>query len=432
MTTVKKKKEFFGMPLYLLITTSVVVLAAMYYKTLPKDLVGGFALMFAIGMILNEIGDRIPIWNEYVGGGLVLSFLGSATLVYYNWIPEEYVGAMNTIMDDQDFLTFFIIVLITGSILGLDRKLLLKSFMGYIPAILGGLVGAFILGIAGGLLFGISPAEVALKYVLPIMGGGNGGGAVPLSQMYETVTGNPKEEYYAFAIAILTIANIFAIITAAILNKIGKIKPTLTGDGKTLMRNSGEIVVEENAAKASMKNIGAALVLTLAFYALGGLFADKILPTVFGVAIHRLAYTIILVAIANALGLIPDSVRAGTKKLQSFFTAAFIVVIMVGVGVDTNLADLISAITFSNVIMAFLIVVGAILGSGLLGYIVGFFPIDSAVTAGLCMANRGGSGDLAVLGAAKRMDLMSYAQLSSRLGGGLVLIIASFLFGKLL
>jgi Na+/citrate or Na+/malate symporter len=45
------------------------------------------------------------------------------------------------------------------------------------------------------------------------------------------------------------------------------------------------------------------------------------------------------------------------------------------------------------------------------------------------MANRGGSGDLAVLGASKRMSLMAYAQLSSRLGGGIVLVIGSILFG---
>ena len=44
------------------------------------------------------------------------------------------------------------------------------------------------------------------------------------------------------------------------------------------------------------------------------------------------------------------------------------------------------------------------------------------------MANRGGGGDVAVLGAANRMDLISYAQLSSRVGGGIVLIIASFFF----
>jgi len=48
------------------------------------------------------------------------------------------------------------------------------------------------------------------------------------------------------------------------------------------------------------------------------------------------------------------------------------------------------------------------------------------------MANRGGSGDLAVLGASHRMGLIAYAQLSSRLGGGIVLIIGSILFGALI
>lgn len=67
-----------------------------------------------------------------------------------------------------------------------------------------------------------------------------------------------------------------------------------------------------------------------------------------------------------------------------------------------------------------------------MGHLVGFFFVDSAVTAGLCMANRGGSGDLAVLGAADRMDLISYAQLSSRLGGGIILVIGSILFGTLM
>ena len=63
------------------------------------------------------------------------------------------------------------------------------------------------------------------------MGGGNGAGAVPLSQIYETVTGDPAANYYSFAITILTIANIFAILTAAVLHKIGTKKPSWTGDG---------------------------------------------------------------------------------------------------------------------------------------------------------------------------------------------------------
>ena len=97
----------------------------------------------------------------------------------------------------------------------------------------------------------------------------------------------------------------------------------------------------------------------------------------------------------------------------------------------TDLGELIAAFTFGNVLIAAFIVFGAIIGSGLVGWLVGFYPIETAITAGLCMANRGGSGDLAVLGAAKRMELISFAQISSRLGGGLMLIIASVVFGIL-
>ena len=103
---------------------------------------------------------------------------------------------------------------------------------------------------------------------------------------------------------------------------------------------------------------------------------------------------------------------------------------MCSVGIAlTDLGELIAAFTLGNVLIAAFIVLGAIIGSGLVGWLVGFYPIETAITAGLCMANRGGSGDLAVLGAAKRMELISFAQISSRLGGGLMLIIASIVFG---
>ena len=427
----KKSLEFFGMPWYVALVTVAVVLVAAYTGGLSKDLLGSFALMFAIGLVFYEIGERIPLWNTYIGGGIVLAFIGTAVLVYFNLIPEAYLKSMNTVMDDQDFLSFFIAVLITGSILSLERNILLKSFAGYIPAILGGLIGAAALGVLGGLIFGVSPSLTILKYVLPIMGGGNGGGAVPLSQIYEQVTGQPKTEYYAFAIAVLTIANIFAIITAAVLGKIGEKKPSWTGDGTVLMRKYKEIKSESGKTSATLAQVGGGLILSGGFYALGRLFGKVLLPKIFGVAIHPFAYMILFVALVSALGIIPEGLRTGAKKLQSFFTGTLILIIMVGVGADTSLKELLDAITFGNVVIAFLIVVGAILGSAVTGYLVGFYPIDSAITAGLCMANRGGSGDLAVLGAAKRMGLMAYAQLSSRLGGGIVLVIGSILFSLL-
>ena len=94
---------------------------------------------------------------------------------------------------------------------------------------------------------------IVLNYVLPIMGGGNGAGAVPLSQIYESVTGHKASDYYAFAITVLTIANIFAILSAAVLDQIGRKHPSWTGDGSTLIRKGLDIEAEKNDAVPSIK-----------------------------------------------------------------------------------------------------------------------------------------------------------------------------------
>lgn len=226
--------------------------------------------------------------------------------------------------------------------------------------------------------------------------------------------------------------NIFAIIGSALLNTVGKLKPTWTGDKKTLLRKGGNLARDDAKITPTMEDMAGALLLALACYCVGRIMNKKILPTIAGAAIHAYAYMIIFVVILAATGIVPAKVRAGAKRLQSFMTTNMGIIIMVGMGADFDIAELFAAVTPGNVVMALLIVIGAIIGAGGVGYLVGFYPVDSALTAGLCMANRGGNGDLACLGAADRMELIAYAQLSSRLGGGIVLIIASFVFSFML
>ena len=390
-------------------------------------------ICFGFAVIFNEIGERVPIWNKYIGGGLLATFFGVALLRQFGLIPEAGLDAINSfISDDANFLELFIVMLIVGSVLSLERDILIRSFAGYIPAILGGLLAATILGGITGAIFGIPFADTLIKYTLPIMGGGNGAGAVPLSQIYEQVTGDAAANYYSFAIIVLTIANIFCIIASAALNAIGEKVPTLTGDKKTLIRGAEELARDDQKVKTDNNDLAGALLLAFACFAVGELMSGKILPKIAGAPIHKYAYMIVFVVILAATGLIPARVRAGAKRLQSFFSGQLGIIIMVGMGADFNLAELFNAIAPKNIIMALMIVIGAIIGSAAVGYLVGFYPIDSSITAGLCMANRGGNGDLACLGAADRMDLIAYSQLSSRLGGGIVLIIAAFVFSFML
>ncbi|KYF19188.1 2-hydroxycarboxylate transporter family protein, partial [Salmonella enterica] len=68
--------------------------------------------------------------------------------------------------------------------------------------------------------------------------GGNVAGAVPLSDIYHSVTGRSRDEYFSTAIAILTIAYIFAIIFAALLDMIGYKYTLLSCEGVLVRKAS--------------------------------------------------------------------------------------------------------------------------------------------------------------------------------------------------
>lgn len=428
-SVIDELKNMGGLPWWLYLICAGVVLAVAFTDTLGYDATAFIAVTMALAIILYKIGKILPIWDTYIGGGLLMVFFGTAVLKQLNLIPEKYVDLINnTVQGDVSILNVFIICLIMGSILSLDRKVLLRSFGGYIPSILGGLAGAALLGCGTGLIFGVKPIDMIIKYVLPIMGGGNGAGAVPLSQIYEQISGEPAANYYSFAIIVLTIANLFCIIAGALLNRLGEMRPELTGDGKNIMLVDSKLIKEDVKVKVTLNDYTGTLLLCGTVYAVGRLFSKVLLPTVLGAQIHTFAYSIIFVVILAATGIVPANIRVAAKNVQGFMVSIVGLMCMVSMGVDFDLGELAAACSPSNLLIALVIVIGAILGSGLVGRLVGFYPIDAAVTAGLCMANRGGSGDIAVLGAAHRLDLISYAQLSSRVGGGIVLIIASFFF----
>ena len=364
----------------------------------------------------------------------MLAMLLPSVLVYAGIISEKYVESTTLFFDGSGFQNLFICVLMAGSFIALSRNLLIKSIVRYIPTILAGVAIAAVFGILAGVMLGHSVPELMTYYVLPIMGGGNGAGAIPMSQIYEAATGNSKDTYYAAAVAILTIANIICIIAGAVLNGIGKAIPKLTGDKKSIMRQGDDVKDEKvHLPKPTLEETAAGILIIGAVYALSTLMSGKILPSIGGIRIHEYVYFVLFMVLVNISDIVPLEFRAGIKNLQAFLAGKLGVVAFAAVGVSMlDFGEFISAINVENLIISLAVVLGAIVGTAVVGWFFGFYPIDAAITAGLCMANRGGSGDVVVLSAADRLELMSYAAISSRVGGGLVLVIAGVVFNILL
>lgn len=423
-------KDYFGMNVFVLAAICALVIAACLMDILPTSMIGAMAICMVLGLIMGVIGDRIPVWKDFFGGGAILCYFGAAALVKFNMIPEKTIESVSDFISGYDFLTLFISVLIAGSIMSVNRKLLLKSILGYIPAILAGVAGAMLFGIVAGLLVGVSPGQSLSMYVLPIMGGGTGAGALPMGEMFEQTTGTDRTQFLSFAMPILAIGNVFSILMAALLNKLGQKVPQFSGNGE-LVKGGIEFDPKDKPYEGniSFDEIGMGFLIVFGLYMAAVIFSKKILPTIGGIAIHTYAYMVFLTAICNACNVFSKKSISGLQKLQKFFSGQFLFIIMFSCGLAyLDLNAVIEALTLANIFIAMMVVVGCTVGTFLFSYVVNFYPIETAVTAGLCMSNTGGTGDIAVLGACKRMNLMSFAQISSRIGGGLILLIASVVF----
>ncbi len=172
------------------------------------------------------------------------------------------------------------------------------------------------------------------------------------------------------------------------------------------------------------------MMLMVGCWVLAGLFNKWILPKIFGVSIHQYAYLVVIAVAINLSGLFNDQIKQGIKKVYEIMRAWLTPSVFAGMAISLlDFQSFIDALSVQTLTIAIVIIIGCIIGSALVGYIFGFYPIDAAITGGLCMANMGGSGDMLVLSAGKRMGLMTYASISSRIGGAIILAISGVVFG---
>ena len=414
--------KIMGIPFALFGLLSIIICFATYMGALPGGMVGALPLMMILGAILDEAGEHAPIIKDYLGGGPILIIFGSAALVSYGILPEKSAAIVTSFMKKESFLSFYIAALICGSILGMDRKLLIKAAVRYLPVILGGVATALLLCGFVGMIMGFGFEEAILYVALPIMGGGMGAGAIPLSQIFGSTLNMDVGTMLSKMVPALALGNALAIVCGGLLHRLGNAVPGLSGHGKLLKnQDTAESDSAEGETSIDYKAMGIGLLLATTFFVWGKLLG-KFIP------IHSYALMILSVGAVKALGLMPRKYEICAFQWFRFVMVSLTPALLVGIGIAyTNLQQVIDAFTIQYVILVAMTVIGSIIGSGLIGLILGFYPIEAAITGGLCMANMGGTGDVAVLSASKRMGLMPFAQISSRIGGAFMLILATAL-----
>ena len=417
----KQGIEIYGMSLFSFALVSLVVLIATFTDNLPSGMVGALAIMIVLGGAFNEIGNRTPIVKTYLGGGAIVCIFASAAMVTFNIMPTSVVENVDFFMNDVGFLNFYIAALITGSILGMNRQLLIKASVRFLPVAMCAITFALILVGVVGSIVGYGFKEAIMFVAIPMMGGGMGAGVIPLSNMYSQALGTETSQLLSVMIPASTLGNVMAIVGAGIIAKIGTVKPSWSGNGK-LMKNDSADLEEKKSNKLNLRMLGIGLLLSLTYLTLGTLIG-KLIP-----GIHAYAWMIIAVAFSKIIGIIPENLEQSAHQWGQFVMTNLTSALLVGIGISMiDLNAVVNAISPLYLLLVLVVVSGVAVGAGIGGKLVGFYPIESSITAGLCTTNMGGTGDVAVLSAANRMELIPFAQIATRICGALILIVASVL-----
>jgi malate:Na+ symporter len=86
------------------------------------------AVMAMFAFTLGEIGKRGPV-TRYIGGVAVVVTFVPADLNYKGWIPASNVDVVSDFFKSTNILYLFIAGVVVGSILSMDRTVLIKGFI---------------------------------------------------------------------------------------------------------------------------------------------------------------------------------------------------------------------------------------------------------------------------------------------------------------
>ncbi|MFZ4451598.1 2-hydroxycarboxylate transporter family protein [Salibacterium aidingense] len=426
----RPRTKIIGLEVPIFFGVVAIVLIGVYMEILPDNLTSGLIVAMVLGGALKWVGDRIPVFNTF-GGGPILCILIPALFLYWGIFPESLATLTDDFYTTFGFADLAVTGIIVGSILSMDRNLLMKIGIRFFVPLLGAVLCGLLAGGLAGQLIGFGFTEAMFFVVGPIMGGGMAAGAVPMSEIYAASQGGDPGEVLARLAPAVMVGNMICILVAGALNGLGKRKNKMknfSGDGAMLRTKEKEQTFEEDNNKDSafpfsINNLIIGIVISLTLYILGNALGSLI-P-----ALHPYVWIILGAALLKIINILPMEIEKAAGDWYEFITKAWVPAVLVAISAGMiDFASVLEIVTNPSYIsLTILTVIMAALAAGFIGLMVGFYFVESAIGAGLGMADMGGSGDVAVLSAGDRMGLMPFLQISSRLGGAMMLVLLSLL-----
>ncbi len=413
--------EVGAVPLMLFIGIAMIVALSAWAGVLPKNMIGGLAVIMTLGFAFAKIGRRIPLLKD-IGGPAILCLMLPSILVYFGVFQKHTLDTVHLLMKEANLLYFVIACLVVGSILGMNRVILIQGMLRMFVPLVVGTVMATIVGLAVGTLFGYSLYHTFFFIIVPIIGGGIGEGILPLSLAYSAILGQTPDVYVAQLAPAAVVGNIFAIICAGVLARLGSRRPALSGNGMLIRSNEENRMFTgaQDAQQTDFHLMGGGLLLICAFFIVGGLF-EKI------VHIPGPVLMILIAVLCKYARIIPASMEQGAHSCYKFVSAALVWPLMIGLGMlYVPLESVVSVFSIGYVVVCGAIVISMALSGYFVASRLNMYPVEAAIVTS-CHSGLGGTGDVAILSAANRMALMPFAQIATRIGGASTVIAATLL-----
>ena len=385
---------------------------------LPTDISLMIAILAIGGFTCAELGKRLPGLRTIGAAAIMATFIPSY-LVFAHILPKNVAESVKTFTKDSNFLYLFIAAIIVGSILSMDRQVLVRGFLKIFAPIVAGTFVALGVGMAVGMLLGMHPHQIFFFVLMPALGGGVGEGAIPLSIGYAAMVHQDQGVLLAEILPAVMFASLVAIVFSGLLNHLGRSRPALTGYGTLQIGEHDDVgfLHQESSLKIGPAEVAAAGITAVSLYLVGLL----------GQTLFKFPGPITMLILAVALNLarlVSPSLKAGAYAYYRFFSTAVTYPLLFAIGASLTPWDKLVAAFTLPMIATIVATVGALMATGYyVGRALGMYPIEAAIVTG-CRASQGGTGDVAILTAADRLQLMPFAQIATRIGGALTVITA--------